>query len=270
MTAQDATMNQDFSGKVVAISGAARGIGAAHVQEFLRRGAKVVALDRQWDVADPFHEALAKDAAALALSCDITSQSDVDAAFAATIQKWGTVDVLLNNAAMRQRDFYPSNGASAVLDTEDWQWDKMFSVNVTGTLKLTRAFIRPMLGKRSGSVINISANGSVTIDEGGGAYSGSHPHLLNQPYDATKAALTSMSFYLAEEVKKHNVAVNVVFPGPTNTTGSVEMAEGRRKVGAPLSTLLDPSHLFPVVLYLAAQTDGAVTGRAFDARRWAP
>lgn len=261
--------SQDFAGKVVAISGAARGIGAAHAREFLRRGANVVALDRQWDTSDPFYRELADEAAALPLSCDITSQGDVDAALAAAIAKWGTVDVLMNNAAMRQRDFYPESGASAVLDTEDGQWSKMFAVNVTGTLKLTRAFIRPMLEKRSGSVVNISANGSVTIDEGGGVYSGSHPHLLNQPYDATKAALTSMSFYLAEEVKARNVAVNIVFPGPTRTTGSDKMAEGRRKVGAPLSALLDASHLFAVVLYLAAQTGSEVTGRAFDARKWA-
>ncbi|MDQ2736737.1 MAG: SDR family oxidoreductase [Pseudomonadota bacterium] len=261
-------MSQDFSGKVVAISGAARGIGAAHVKEFLRRGANVVALDRQWDTSDAFHGDLVEEAAALPLSCDITSQEDVDSAFAATIEEWGTVDVLINNAAMRQRDFYPANGVSAVLNTEDWQWDKMFAINVTGTLKLTRAFIRPMLEKRSGSIVNISANGSVTIDEGGGVYSGSHPHLLNQPYDATKAALTSMSFYLADEVKARNVAVNIVFPGPTRTTGSDEMVEGRRKAGAPLSALLEPSHLFPVVFYLAKQTDGGVTGRAFDARKW--
>jgi 1,1a-dihydroxy-1-hydro-9-fluorenone dehydrogenase len=259
-------MNQIFSNKVVAISGAARGIGASLSREFLRLGAKVVALDRQWDPADSFHAELSRNESALPLSCDITSQIDVDNACATAISKWQTVDVLINNAAMRQRDFYPDNGASAVLATEDWHWDRMFAINVTGTLRLTRAFIRPMLEQASGSIINVSANGSVTIDEGHGVYSGSHPHLLNQPYDATKAALTSMSFYLAAEVKARHVAVNVVFPGPTRTTGSDEMAEGRRRIGAPLSTLLDPCHLFPVMLYLAGQND--VTGRAFDARNW--
>jgi NAD(P)-dependent dehydrogenase (short-subunit alcohol dehydrogenase family) len=260
-------MNQDFSGRVVAVSGGARGIGEAIVREFLSRGAKVIALDRLWDDQLPIYRELQGNANALALSCDITVDEDVARAFDAAMGRFETIDVLVNNAALRQRDLYPDSGASTVLGTRNEHWDRMFAVNCTGTLRLTRAFVEPMISQKRGSVINISANGSVTIKEGDGVFSGNHPHMMNQPYDASKAALTSMSFYLAHELKGDNVAVNVVFPGSTRTTGSEDMTKEREKIGIA-KPLADPSHVLPVITYLAGQTGASLTGRAFDAVTW--
>jgi len=260
-----AATGHDFAGRVVAISGAARGIGEALSRAFMTRGARVVALDRRWDDGSP----LAREVQAqggIALPCDITDDVQVDAAFEAAMARCGRIDVLVNNAAMRQRDFYPVNGACAVLDTQDAHWERMYAVNVVGTLKLTRRFIRPMLAQRSGSIINVSANGSLTVPLETGVAQGNHPGLLNQPYDASKAALTSMSFYLAEEVKPHNVAVNVIFPGPTRTTGSDELAPGRAALGLKME-LLDAGHLLPVCLMLAG-ADASSTGRAYDVVVW--
>src|ERR1700712_4731973 len=208
-------MHANFEGKVVVISGAARGIGEAMVRHFLAMRASVVALDRLWDEGSPFHAELQGESMALPLSCDVTSSEAIAAAYAACMKRFGSVDVLINNAAMRQRDLYPEDGASAVLNTKDEHWDRMFAVNVTGAVRLTRTFVQPMLEQRSGSIINVSANGSVTHLERPGVWTGNHPQMLNQPYDASKAAMTSMSFYLAEEIKTSNVAVNVVFPGAT-------------------------------------------------------
>jgi NAD(P)-dependent dehydrogenase (short-subunit alcohol dehydrogenase family) len=124
-----------------------------------------------------------------------------------------------------------------------------------------------MRRQQSGSIVNISSNGSVTVPAGEGIWTGLHPSALNQPYDASKAALTSLSFYLAAELKPDNVAVNVVFPAGTRTTGSDELADGRRALG--ISTrLLRPEHVVPLVLYLSTQDARGETGRAFDAARW--
>ncbi len=254
-----------FDGQVVAITGAARGIGEALARAFLARGASLVALDRSWDTATPWHAELT-GAGALVTSCDITSDIELDEACAAALARFGRIDVLINNAAMRQRDLYPRAGACAVLDTEDADWERMFRVNVIGTLKVTRRFIRPMLAQRRGSVINISANGSLTLPLDAGVSAGNHPGLLNQPYDATKAALTSMSFYLAEEVKAANVAVNVVFPGATRTTGSDDLTEGREALGLKM-TLLSPDHVLPLCLQLAS-ADASRTGLAYDVLPW--
>lgn len=259
------TADDRLDGQVVAITGAARGIGQALGRAFLARGAQLVALDRQWDEADPWTVAL-REAGAVVRALDITDDAALDAAAGDALARFGRIDVLVNNAAMRQRDLYPVAGASAVLDTEDAHWARMFEVNVIGTLKVTRRFIRPMLAARRGSVIMISANGSLTHDLGGGVAAGNHPGLLNQPYDASKAALTSLSFYLAEEVKASNVAVNVVFPGATRTTGSDALTPGREALGLKM-TLLDAEHLLPLCMMLA-RADGGLTGRAYDAVPW--
>lgn len=255
-----------FNNKVVAITGAARGIGEALTRAFLAEGAHVVALDLSWEEDAPLYQDLLS-AGSLPLACDITSDEQVDSAFNLAIERFTAIDVLVNNAAMRQRDFYPLTGACAVLDTTDEHWMRMYQVNVVGTLKVIRRFIEPMRQQRNGSVINISANGSLVQDMGSGVSAGNHPEYLNQPYDASKAALTSLSFYLAAEVKAQNIAVNVVFPGPTRTTGSDELVDGRKDLGF-MTQLLGPDHVVPLCLHLASQDGQGVTGRGFDAVPW--
>jgi len=254
-----------LAGRVVVVTGAARGIGQALARHFLAQGAHLVAMDRQWDAADPWRGDLLA-AGSQAIACDITDGDALDAACEQALAQFGRIDVLVNNAAMRQRDLYPQAGACAVLDTEDAHWERMFAVNVVGTLKVTRRFIRPMLAARRGSVILVSANGSLTRDLGGGVSVGNHPGLRNQPYDATKAALTSLGFYLAEEVKARNVAVNIVFPGATRSTGSDALTPGREALGLKM-TLLEAEHLLPLCGMLA-QADASSTGRAYDAVAW--
>jgi NAD(P)-dependent dehydrogenase (short-subunit alcohol dehydrogenase family) len=208
-----------FQNQVIVITGAARGIGEALTLEFMRQGARVVALDLSWDSASSLRAQLLAHQG-LALDCDITDETQVQAAYEQTLERFGTVHVLINNAALRQRDFFPATGACSVLGTQDLQWEQMFQVNVVGQLKVLRRFVQPMLAQRAGSVINVSANGSLTQPAGlhdtealaPGVHQGNHPGLRNQPYDATKAAFTSLSFYLAEEVRASGVAVNVVFP----------------------------------------------------------
>src|SRR5918997_1991747 len=109
MTAEAA----DFGGQVVVISGAARGMGRAYADAFVARGANVVGLDRAWD-------AQAMDL--LALTCDVARPDEIARACHATLDRFGRVDVLVANAALRQRDLYPPHGASAVLDTGDDDW----------------------------------------------------------------------------------------------------------------------------------------------------
>jgi len=99
-------------------------------------------------------------------------------------------------------------------------------------------------------------------------WAGRNPALRNQSYDASKAALTNMSFYLADELKPRNVAVNVVFPAATRTTGSDEMVAGRQALGIRVGSLLRPEHVVPLVLHLAAQDASGETGKAFDAVQW--
>lgn len=257
----------DLNGRVVVVTGGARGMGAAYVRAFLADGARVVAADRSWVEAEALQQELT-EAGALAATMDVTDDAQIDRAYQETLSRFGTVDALVNNAAMRQRDLYPPGGWATTLETSDEDFLRMYSVNVFGALKVTRRFIRPMIEQGRGSVINIASSG-IVIQPADDGYVALRPGSREQPYMSSKAALANLTYYLADELKQHNVAANIVIPGHTRTTGSDEQARARMAItGRPGRDPVRPEHTVPLVRFLAAQDAGGVTGRMFDALRW--
>lgn len=252
--------------RVVVITGAARGMGKAYADAFLTCGCNVVASDRSWSgVPD---EERQRGPRFMALEMDVTDDDQIDAAYKATLARYGTVDILINNAALRQRDLFPPTGRVTTLETKDADWLKSFGVNVFGALKVTRRFIQPMIAKRRGSIVNMVSSGILHHAMGGG-YMALRPNSREMPYQSSKAALATMSFYLADDMKEHNVAVNVIIPGHTRTTGFDEQNKARLQRGAKPGPLpVRPEHVVPLVLSLAAQDQALVTGRMFDAMKW--
>ena len=180
------------------------------------------------------------------------------------------MDVLINNAALRQRELFPPSGRTTTLETTDADWQKSFGVNIFGALKVTRRFIRPMIEQQRGSIVNTVSSGILNFSQGG-AFSALRPNSQEMPYQSSKAALATLSFYLADEVRANNVAVNVVIPGHTRTTGFDEQNIARFKAGGkhvgPLP--LVPEHMVPLALHLATQdAAGGVTGKMFDVMTW--
>ena len=248
----------DVAGRVVVITGAARGMGVACAREFLAEGARVVGLDKSWEGVDV--AALQRLGDGLFVTADVTSGSQLDAAYEETLRAYGTVDVLVNNAAILPRFMYPPDGRATVLQTSDADWQRMFDVNTFGAVKVIRRFVRPMLEKRSGSIINVSSPRSwVRIDADS----------REQPYMASKAALTNLSFYLADELKESNVAVNVVFPTGARTTDYAMLEEARKAQGLTAGVPMEPEFIVPLVLFLA-QYDASygLTGAAISAVEW--
>ena len=261
-----------LEGKVVLITGAARGMGREYVRGFLREGAKVAAADLTWapsgvssDDTD-FAAELSGNDDALVLDTDLTIDSHVKRAYEETLRRFGTVDVVINNAGLRQRNLYPPSGAITVLETEIGDWQRMIDTHLYGALRVIKLFSQPMLEKRSGSIINVGSNGVL----------GQNPATREQPYKAAKAALISMSIYLAHELKPHNVAVNVLVPGTTRSTGSDEQQAGRAALNAKLSggamswagIRVNPDHVVPLALHLAQQDASTGTGQELSAMRW--
>jgi len=270
--------------KVVVVTGAARGMGRAYVQGFLEKGARVAALDLSWvptgvsgDRDDAFARELQQRDAALPLTCDITDVEQIQSAYDATIERFGTVDVLINNASLRQIDLFPPTGAVLTLDTRDSDFEKMFAVAVFGTLKLTRAFIRPMLEKRSGSVIAVSSGGGIPRPDPEGGTMSIAGTSREQPYQSAKAAVTALFGYLATEVRLYNVAVNVINPASAKTTGFEERALARAAIAGTETARpagyrtgpARPEHVVPIALFLAEQdaTTG-VSGKIFSVMQW--
>ena len=123
----------DFRDRVVVVTGGARGMGRAYVRAFLSDGAKVVATDKSWEGVDDFKAELqGQEKNVLMAEMDVTDNAQIDRAYKATLDKFGTVDILVNNAAMRQRDLFPPAGRTTTLQTKDSDWERLFGVNVFG------------------------------------------------------------------------------------------------------------------------------------------
>ena len=272
----------DLQGRVVAVTGAARGMGRAMVRGFLAEGAKVVAMDVSWDPTgfsgdndDAFlRELQDRQDDVLVSTVDISDAQAVEASYQATMDKYGTVDALVNNAGLRQRNLFPPTGKITTLETKDSDWEKMFGVGVFGTLKVTRKFIQPMLERQSGSIISVISGGAMHT-AAGGAYVAQRSSSREMPYQSAKAATLTMMFYLADEVQESNVAVNILIPGNARTTGYDEQNEARRAEGQTGSSnrpgrfSMTPEHIVPITLFLAGQdANTGITGKCFDVPTW--
>lgn len=258
---------------VVLVTGGARGMGREYVRGFLKEGAKVIATDISWEPTGVsnddyrFADEIKGDPNALAEAMDITIDSHVQRLFQAAMERFGTVDVIVNNAGTRQRNLFPPHGSVTTLETEVGDWQRMFDTHVFGNVRVIKRFTQPMIEKGRGSIINVSSSG----------YNGSRPDSKEMPYQAAKAALTTLTLYLAHELKAHNIAANVILPGHTRTTGSDEQEALRREIrarttapGAPVfrPMRVNPDHVVPLALFLAEQDASGVTGQVINALKW--
>ena len=160
--------------KVAVITGAARGMGRAYTNGFLDDGAKVVALDLSWDPTgfsgdedDSFFRSLQNRPDVLTVTCDLANPDQVEAAYKAAMDKFGTIDVLVNNAGVRQRDLFPPTGRITTLETKRSDWERMFGVTVFGNLDLTKLCIQPMIQKGAGSIVSVISSGALHHSHGG-------------------------------------------------------------------------------------------------------
>jgi len=256
--------------QVVLVTGAARGIGLALARGFLAAGDAVVAADRDWAGAPEAAAELESAGNALVTGIDITDAVTVDAAVGAALDRYGRLDVCVNNVALRQRDLFPPAGLAGVLEAADADWEAMWRVNVMGTLTVTRRAVAAIrAGGRGGAVVMVSAGGAATTRQPDGSWRAASEVPRNQPYEASKAAVDSMAFTLAADLAPDRIAVNVVFPGPTRTTGSDEMATARAATGFVNEPMLRPEHVVPATVHLAAsRPPSGVTGCAVLAPDW--
>ncbi|MDP9823638.1 SDR family NAD(P)-dependent oxidoreductase [Nocardioides massiliensis] len=257
----------ELSGRVAVVTGGARGLGRTIAECLMRSGAKVVAVDKSWEGADAFRQELeAKNG--LAVTVDITDDAALDTAYELVMAQFGTVDILINNAALVSETLFYPTGHRNTLDTTDEDWQKMFDVNLFGALKVIRRFIAPMRANGRGSILNVVSSGVLSVSSGGAFY-GLRPWTVEMPYQATKAALTALTFYLAEEVRTEGIAVNALMPGHTRTSWFDDTARAFNDIDVVY--FMRPAvaeHVLPCTLFLASQNAAGATGRLYYVPEW--
>lgn len=190
-------------GKVALVTGATRGIGKAIAQRLHEAGAQVVVTGRNLDLLDAWRQV-----GVLAIKADVTKVEDVQALITQIIQKYGRVDVVVNNAGITR------DGLLMRMTDQDWQ--AVLETNLTGVFQVCREVIRPMLKQRQGKIVNISSVIGVTGNAG------------QTNYAASKAGLIGFSKALAKEVASRNILVNVVAPGYVDTEMTQALTEDQR------------------------------------------
>ena len=260
-----------LDGRVIVVTGGARGLGRSLVEGLLHAGASVASIDRAWSGAEEFRATLASSKKAMALDADVTDDAALDRASSEVLNNFGRVNALVNNAGLVSETLFAPVGHVRLLDTQDSDWEAMFKVNVFGTIKVIRRFVVPMLETGQGSIINVVSSG-VMMTSTGGAYYGARPWSVEMPYQATKSALTTASFYLSQELFSEGIAVNSVMPGHTRASwfDATARAFQEREHAIYFMRPLVARHMLPIIFFLSAQAGARppVTGRLFHVPDW--
>lgn len=229
-----------FQGKVVLITGASGGIGQATAEAFASQGAKVVLVARKAEPLEDLEDTLlATGADVIAVPADITQPQAVQQIQQEVRQMYGTVDILINNAAVAI--FKP------LVATTPAEWQAMTEVNLYGMFHLTHTFLPEMIERRSGTIINMSA----AVGRNG------FPNLA--VYSATKAAIITFTEALAKEVRRYGVQVYSICPHGVNTDlyrtlfGTTDPAK-----------LLSPERVAHEILRVGAGESGLRSGQMLE------
>ena len=235
--------------KVVIVTGGGQGIGKEYALGFAREGAKVVIAEINLANAEQVAKEIeSQGGKAIAVKTDVTSEADAQAVAAKTIAAFGRIDVLVNNIGGSRR------GELETLTEQDWR--EVFELNFFSTLRTVRLVAPVMKRQRSGRIINIA---SIWGRESGGAMT----------YNASKAAVISLSKALARELAPHRVLVNSVAPGSTLFPGGSWDRRQREnptqiaqfiKDELPLGRFGRPEEVAAVVVFLASERASLVTG----------
>jgi NAD(P)-dependent dehydrogenase (short-subunit alcohol dehydrogenase family) len=239
-----------LTGKVALITGGASGIGKATVELLAREGAAVAVVDIDAEAGNAVVQSVVDDGGnAMFIRCNVARADECRQAVAETLERWGRLDVLFNNAGVTRR--------ASVLETSEEEWDWVMAVNVKSVFLMSKAAIPEMIKTGGGVIVNTGSGWGLV----GGKDAVS--------YCASKGAVIQLTKAMALDHGPDNIRVNAVCPGDTNTP---MLAEEARQLGQshdavlaesverPLGRTGRPEEIAQAVLYLASDASSFVTG----------
>ena len=231
--------------KVALITGGSRGIGHCLAQTYLSLGAKVFICGRDGAVLDRAVAELSANAGNIAgLAGDVGDPAQVDRIVAATLEQFGKIDVLVNNASLL-------GPRVTIANYPIERWQEVIQVNLTGPFLMARAVLPAMLAQRAGSIINVTSGvGRVGRAEWGA-------------YGVSKFGIEGLTQTLAAEVSGQNIRVNAVNPNATRTRMRAEAYPNEDPMTLPTA-----AEIMPLFVYLASDDSRQVTGQSLEARGW--
>lgn len=238
-------MQQRFSNKVVIVTGAAHGIGRAIARRFAQEGAHVIINDvNQAAVETVVKEITASGGSALAGVADVSNKGAVDALFDTVLERFGTVDVLVNNAGLIdvERHF---------LEADEAWWDRVIAVNLKGVFLCSLRAAHVMARKRRGVIINMSSGGAT------------HSHRGMAAYDASKGGIEALTRAMALDLAPYGIRVNALIPGSIDTQGMPPEIKRERGQTVPLGRVGEPEELAGPAAFLASDDASYITGHTF-------
>jgi 3-oxoacyl-[acyl-carrier protein] reductase len=235
----------DLSRQTAIVTGASRGIGKAIALRLAAAGAEVACVARSADKLQETADAVkAAGGTAEVHLCDVTNSAAVNALFDGLAEKWGQIDIVVNNAGITKDTLIPR--------MSDEQWDTVIATNLRSVFLFTRAASLVMMRKRSGRIINISSVSGLFGNPGQANYS------------ASKAGIIGLTRTVAKELAGRKVTVNAICPGfissdMTEALGPAILDEVKKRV--PAKRLGEAHEVADAVLYLASDSAAYITGQ---------
>lgn len=246
-----------LSGNVAMVTGSSRGIGRAIAQVFVREGAQVIVngrdarrIEEAVEEINSQHSSLHPDGlgsgggCAWGMRADVGDRRAVHQMVDAVLEKFGRIDILVNNAAIYE--------IVSLREMTEEQWDRVLNINLKGAFNCTKAVLEPMIQQGHGSIIHIASDAGKT----GGILPVAH-------YAASKAAIIAFTKSVAREFAPFGIRVNAVSPGVIRTEMTETLIK-QRPLSVPLGRIGTPEDVAKAVLFLASEDASYITGEILD------
>jgi len=240
-----------LQGKAAIVTGAGRGIGRAIALALAQEGAQVAVADIIRENAEAVQKEIeALGVKALAIQADLTKRAEVNRMVDSVIGQFGQIDILVNNAGWDK--------VQPFLESDEETWEKVIAINYKAVLHTCKATLPHMVARGGGKIVNISSDAGRVGSTGEAVYAG------------TKGAVIAFSKSLAREVARHQITVNVICPGLTETALLEESRQAMPKVieaitkSIPLRRTGQPEDIAKAVVFFASPMADYVTGQVLS------